>query len=217
MVNVSLEMLKQIAKALSVQFGPNCEVVIHSLAGTPSEGSILYIENGEVTGRSIGDGPSQVVLDVLHRQDQPFTDKLAYLTKTKNGRILKSSTIYIHDENGKPRYMLSINYDITTLLAAEQAIHALTSCSTQDTASSTNSDSQKVITRDVNDLLDELIEQSVALVGVPAPLMTKEDKIKAINFLNDAGAFLITKSGDKVANYFGISKYTLYSYVDINK
>ncbi len=47
--------------------------------------------------------------------------------------------------------------------------------------------------------------------------MTKEDKIKAINFLNDAGAFLITKSGDKVAKYFGISKYTLYSYVDINK
>ena len=130
MVNVSLEMLKQIAKALSVQFGPNCEVVIHSLAGTPADGSILHIENGEVTGRGIGDGPSQVVLDVLHRQDQPFEDKLAYLTKTKNGRILKSSTIYIHDENGRPRYMLSINYDITTLLAAEQAIHTLTSCNT---------------------------------------------------------------------------------------
>lgn len=31
------------------------------------------------------------------------------------------------------------------------------------------------------------------------------------------GAFLTTKSGDKVAKYFGISKYTLYSYVDINK
>ena len=44
--------------------------------------------------------------------------------------------------------------------------------------------------------------------------MTKEDKVRAIGFLNGAGAFLITKSGDKVANYFGISKYTLYSYID---
>ena len=61
------------------------------------------------------------------------------------------------------------------------------------------------------------LEQSVALVGVPVPFMTKNDKIKAINYLNDAGAFLITKSGDKVSKYFGISKYTLYSYVDINK
>ena len=69
----------------------------------------------------------------------------------------------------------------------------------------------------MNQLLDELIQQSVDLVGVPVPLMTKEDKIKAINYLNEAGAFLITRSGDKVSKYFGISKYTLYSYVDINK
>ena len=55
------------------------------------------------------------------------------------------------------------------------------------------------------------------LVGVPVAMMTKDDKVKALNFLNDAGAFLITKSGDKVAKYFGISKYTLYSYVDINR
>ena len=65
--------------------------------------------------------------------------------------------------------------------------------------------------------LDELVEQSVALVGKPAALMNKDDKIRAIRFLSDAGAFLVTKSGDKVAKYFGISKYTLYSYIDANK
>ena len=57
----------------------------------------------------------------------------------------------------------------------------------------------------------------VALVGKPAALMNKDDKIRAIRFLSDAGAFLVTKSGDKVAKYFGISKYTLYSYIDANK
>ena len=60
----------------------------------------------------------------------------------------------------------------------------------------------------------ELLEQSVKLVGVPVPFMTKEDKIRAIRYLNDAGAFLITKSGDRVSKFFGISKYTLYSYLD---
>ena len=44
--------------------------------------------------------------------------------------------------------------------------------------------------------------------------MNKEDKITAIKFLNESGAFLITKSGDKISTYFGISKYTLYSYID---
>ena len=66
----------------------------------------------------------------------------------------------------------------------------------------------------MGELLDQLIEQSVRLVGKPAALMNKEDKIRAIRFLNDSGAFLITKSGAKVCSYFGISKYTLYSYLD---
>ena len=63
----------------------------------------------------------------------------------------------------------------------------------------------------------DLIRQSVALVGKPVALMNKDDKVRAIRFLNDSGAFLVTKSTDKVAKYFGISKYTLYSYIDTNK
>ena len=54
----------------------------------------------------------------------------------------------------------------------------------------------------------------MALVGKPVELMNKEDKVRAIQFLNRNGAFLVTKSGDKVAKYFGITKYTLYSYID---
>ena len=47
--------------------------------------------------------------------------------------------------------------------------------------------------------------------------MNKNDKIQAIDFLNKAGAFLVTKSGDKISKYFGISKYTLYAYLDAKR
>ena len=70
------------------------------------------------------------------------------------------------------------------------------------------------IPTNVNDLLEDLLEQSVRLVGKPVALMNKEDKIKALKFLNDAGALLITKASEKLTAYFGISKYTLYSYID---
>ena len=209
-----LEMLKQIAAGLAAQFGENCEIVIHDFKDS-TDNTIVHIENGHVTGRKLGDGPSGAVLNALKHHDGTLPDKLAYLTKTETGRILKSSTIYIKDETDSLRYIFGINYDITNLLAIETSIHSLITCQDAETPSADSS--PKVITPDVNQLLDELIEQSVALVGVPVPLMTKEDKIKAINFLNDSGAFLITKSGDKVAKFFGISKYTLYSYVDINK
>lgn len=215
MAGSRLELLKQIAKGLAAQFGDNCEIVVHDLKRQSLEHSIVHIENGHLTGREIGGSPSEAVLNAVKHHNSPLKDHLAYLTKTDTGRILKSSTIYVNDDDGGLRYILSINYDISNLLALENSIHSLTKC-TED-SSSTQRSTPKKITQDVNELLDELIEQSVALVGVPVPLMTKDDKIKAINYLNESGAFLITKSGDKVAKFFGISKYTLYSYVDINK
>ena len=103
--------------------------------------------------------------------------------------------------------ILAINYDISRLLMVDDALHDLVSTGDQP-----QPEPERIV--NVNDLLEELIQQSVSLVGKPAALMNKEDKVKAIRFLNENGAFLITKSGDKIAKYFGISKYTLYSYID---
>jgi predicted transcriptional regulator YheO len=103
--------------------------------------------------------------------------------------------------------IFAINYDITIMKAMEEQLHLFTA------TESTENEPQTII-HNVNDLLEELIKQSVKLVGKPAALMNKEDKVKAIRFLNDSGAFLITKSGQRVCNFFGISKYTLYTYID---
>ena len=66
-------------------------------------------------------------------------------------------------------------------------------------------------------MLDTLIEQALALVGKPVAIMNKDDKVAVVQYLNNAGAFLITKSGDKIASLLGISKFTLYSYMDAGK
>ena len=212
MENLTFTTLKQLARGLAEQFGSNCEIVIHDLSKEHIDNSIVHIENGQVTGRKLGGSPSNIVIEALQKNPNELKDQYAYLTRTDNGRILKSTTIYIRGNDDRPRYVFAINYDITNLLALESTIKSITS-----TGDDVNADQPTPIPMDVNQLLDELIAQSVELVGVPVAYMTKEDKIKAIQFLNDSGAFLITKSGDKVSKFFGISKYTLYSYVNINK
>lgn len=202
-----LAFLKQLANGIAQQFGRNCEVVVHDLSDNNVASSIIAIENGHVTNRKVGDGPSHVVLEALHGDRSNLKDHFNYLTKTRDGKILKSSTIYIRDENGDAIGIFSINFDITSLMMIENAVHTLTSVDQPDKE-------PERISQNVNDLLDELIDQSVKLVGKPVALMTKDDKIRAIQFLNNTGAFLITKSGDKVSKFFGISKYTLYSYID---
>lgn len=123
-----LEMLKQIAAGIGqAQFGPNCEVVVHDLSAQNTEHPIVYIENGHVTGRKVGDGPSKVVMEhILHGDENP-RDHLAYLTRTPDGKILKSSTIYIRNSKGKVAAILSINYDISALLMVDNAINGLIS------------------------------------------------------------------------------------------
>lgn len=203
-----MERLKQIAKGISAQFGNDCEVVIHEISEQSARSSIVAIENGHVSGRKVGDGPSHVVLEQLGKGQNDVEDHLCYLTRTPEGKLLKSSSMYIRDDNGDVGAIFCVNFDISTLAMAENTIHNLIQ------VDSTLRKEPERITLNVNDLLDDLIRQADELIGKPVALMTKEDKIKAIQFLNRNGALLITKSGDKIAGHFGISKYTLYSYLD---
>lgn len=205
---MDLEFYQRLAKAIAVQFGESCETVVHDLKSGDLEHTVVAIENGHVSGRKIGDGPSRVVLEALNETElEKLKDRAGYLLKTHDGRILKSSTVYIRGEDRSVEGIFAVNYDITELLMAERAIDSILN----------HKAARKMperIPQSVNELLDDLIEQSVVAVGKPVAMMSKEDKIEAIAYLNRAGAFLITRSGDKVSKYFGISKYTLYSYID---
>mgnify|MGYP005801113817 CR=1 FL=1 len=180
--------------------------MVHHLSRHPDP-PIVAIDDGHFYGRKVGDGASHVVMEQLETNDPEPRDHLCYLTRTPDGKILKSSTVYIRNSKGKVSGIFAINYDISKLLMVEGAVRDLISTGEPETA-----EPEKIV--NVNDLLEELIAQSVALVGKPVALMNKEDKVKAIRFLSENGAMLITKSGDKIAKYFGISKYTLYSYID---
>ena len=98
----------------------------------------------------------------------------------------------------------------------QDSVRSLISENGEPAVSSYHKEPESICTN-VADLLDDLIAQAVAVVGKPASLMSKDEKVQAIQFLNNTGAFLITKSGDKVSQYFGISKYTLYSYIKADK
>ena len=213
-----LDLLIQLAHGLAIQFGDSCEIVIHDLKAEQLEHSVVHIENGHVTGRKLGDGPSRVVFDTLSKDPAKIKDRLSYLTKTEDGRILKSSTMYVRGDNGKVEYIFSLNYDITALLSIESAVHSLVTtqkeAQVRENGRIDDDSHPQPILHNVTDLLDSLIEQALNLVGKPVAAMNKEDKIKVVQFLNNAGAFLITKSGDRVASLLEISKFTLYNYMD---
>ncbi len=212
------EMLEKIMKGIAEQFGKNCEVCLHDYA-QPYDHTIVSIINGEVTGRKVGDCGTNFGLQIMQGTSSE-EGQYNYITQIKNGKTIRSTSIYLKNDEGALIGCLCINFDITDLIMAKNVLEGVTYSYDYKTQAS---ESQKenlsggdseVITGDVNELLDTLIQKSIQSVGVPVGLMGKDEKIKGIRYLENKGVFLIKKSSERVAQFYDISKYTLYNYLE---
>ena len=200
----------KIIKGIAMQMGKNCEVVLHDYSH-PYDSTIVAIENSHITGRKIGDCGTNLGLQILSGVTSD-ENQYNYITQLKNGRILRSSSIYLRNDNNDITGAICINLDITDLLAAKNVLESLSMAS--NFSEDTIPKPQEFIANDINTMLDSMLEKAVESVGVPVAQMTRDHKIQAIRFLDTHGALLIKKSADKIARYFGISKFTLYNYLE---
>ena len=202
-IEAEKELLQSVMMLIAKQFGNKCEVVLHSWS-EGYEKSIIAIENGHVSGRKVGGTGSNLGLEVM-RGTSDGSNQYNYITRTKDGRTLRSSSLYLTNDEGEKIGALCINYDITDVLMAQEALDAI--------ANTERIEDEKFVD-DVSELLEFLLLESVKQVGRVPEEMGKEDKMRAIKFLDEKGALLISKSGARICKFFGISKYTLYNYLD---
>lgn len=198
-----------LVKGLAAQFGENCEVALHDLT-RPYDSTIVAIENGHITGRKVGDPGTNLGLELLRGDQMDDGHKFNYVTQTKDGRLLRSTSMYMKNSEGRTIGALCINLDITNLKLAEKALQGLT-------GSGLATDVRESFVTNVGDLLDALLQEAQEQVGKPVAAMTKEDKQTMIALLDRKGAFLIKKGGEKICTYLNISKYTLYNYLEETK
>ncbi len=200
----------RLTEMLAAQFGSNCEIVLHDLSQDYSS-TIVAIQNGHVTSRKVGECGSNLGLEVL-RGVVKNGDKYKYFTRLKDGKIVRSSTTYLKDDAGQVIGALCINYDITNMMQLHEMLKNITMV---DDDFSEGTVEEEVFASNVGELLDHFIIEHQKKLNKNSLTLTKEEKIKAIQFFDNKGAFLITKAGDRICEYLGISKYTLYNYLDI--
>ena len=214
MVN-NFDQLKQIADLVAAQFGSAAEVVIHDFTGELDH-TIVYIVNGHVTGRTIGDAPTQSFLKYMNvNHPRKSIEKVHHISHLPNGRIIRSSTANFFDEDGTLNSSLCINQDITDLVALENAVKGLSESGQFETSVlSTNGNEFDLQPSSIHGMMDNIITEALAFIGTPPDKMNKDAKIKLLQFLDERGVFMIQKSGQKVCELLGISKFTLYNYLE---
>lgn len=205
---LDLDFLKRLLDMLEQQLGDKTEIVLHDLRDG-YEHTIIDIRNGAITGRTIGGTGSNLGLQVLNGTSENG-DKYNYVTKLADGRFLRSSSLYLRDKEGLVVGALCINTDITETLHLERVLKEMNKCDLSNTE-------DEIFVQDVNQLLEQLILKTRESIGKAPEEMSREEKIEFIRQLNEKGAFLITKSGERVQEYLGISKYTLYKYLEQTK
>jgi predicted transcriptional regulator YheO len=195
------EFISRLVKNIALQFGDNCEVVLHEFDG--DELKITQIENGHVTGRSVGD----VSTDAFYREFfevNYFTNSI-FKNYAYQDKVLHSSTTPFLDENGEIVGAVCINYDITMI---KQILKAFSWVDVrEDQANPSAAEGH------IPFILEKHLESCVERIGKIPAEMSREEKYQAVEYLESKGAFLITHSSVRVCDFLDITRYSLYAFL----
>lgn len=199
------KLLRQMADALTRTIGRNCEVAVHDFADLNK--SLVYLA-GDVTGRKTGAPITDLVVKALHAEGKKIKDRYNYKTTTKDGRSIKSSTMFIRNGTGNVIGAFCINIDTTELLNASQVIDEIVK-----TIDLNGNDNRETFAATIGETIEALFEQAVSIAGKQPATMSTAEKIRLVEVLESKGAFQIKGAVDQAAMMIGVSKYTVYNYL----
>ena len=100
---------------LGQSMGPNVEIVLHDL-DVPDQ-SIVAIANAHISGRKIGGPVTDFALWFMKQGDANHVPMMTgYRAVNAEGRVCRSSSYFLRDENNVMRGMLCINVDVSDLI-----------------------------------------------------------------------------------------------------
>jgi predicted transcriptional regulator YheO len=194
--------LKRLAVALHRLFAPLCEVVIHDFRDL--EHSIVHAE-GTVTGRSVGGAATDLLLCRV-RSGQTGEDLHNYRTVLDDGRVMKSSTIFLRDAEGRTTGAFCVNYDISAILNLEEMIRSILGQTENDAI-------EESFTDDLAQTVRKALLKAQRQLGINPMSMSRADKVDLMMELDLRGIFLVRRAVPIVAEQLGLSRATVYNYL----
>ncbi|MBS1673849.1 MAG: transcriptional regulator [Actinobacteria bacterium] len=205
-----LRLFQPVMRALATAAGPSVEVVLHNLDGSDLDldHTIMAIENGHVTGRSVGGPSTSLGLDVL-KDRRKNHDAFGYRAVTSDGRELRSSSVYFHNAAGDIIASLCINVDLSPLQQARNMLEALL-----PVPAGRGEPPRERFGSDLVSVMDQMITEAVAEIGRPVEQMSRDDKITVLATLERRGVTQMRKSIETIAKRLHISRVTAYAYLE---
>lgn len=205
-MNRELEKYFVVADTIQETNGETCEVIIHDL--TKSESFAVYVANGTVTGQKAGQNSDHFVRQVLLSKNLKNDHLSNYFFKTADEKVIKSSAALIRDQDGEVIGMLCINIDITMIQNVNTMLMNYLNLRTESSPESGEPD----VPQNVMSVIDRLI---VSVIGTTDTRgLSRAKCVELVRHMDEKGIFLVKGAMDKVAELMGVSRVTIYSYLD---
>jgi predicted transcriptional regulator YheO len=209
----TMDILKGVLEVLRNVLPPALEVVVHDL--TRPDSSVVGIANGHVSGRaashSILAGPNEdkgfEALAPLGEGEGRTRVVKDYVSRTRDGRDLQSSTVVVFDDDGAPAGALCVNMDVASV---QELSRRISDYLLPTPAPAT----PEPVEGTIDQLIDEIVADAIATNGGDARRMTKAEKVAAVAAMNARGLFLIRGAVEHVASRLNATKFTIYNYLD---
>lgn len=191
--------------------GQNCEVVLHDVINP--ESSIIAIRNNHVSGRIAGGPMTDLGLKLLKERAYIEKDFITnYPSSTKDGKILRSSTLFLKDDDGNLIGMLCVNVDVTQAVAMKDFLESYISGGEKRFASHET----EHFATSIEELVHSTIKKTISDAGIPPERMTPEEKMAVVQSLSGKGIFMLKGAVSLVADMLSVSENTVYRYLNKN-
>ncbi|MCX4741686.1 helix-turn-helix transcriptional regulator [Streptomyces antibioticus] len=215
-----LRALAPVVDGIAATFGPVCEVVLHDYRRP--ERSVVAVA-GTVTGRTVGGAMSEIGMRMLARGDTAEPE-LNYVTRTGDGRLVKSSTMVLRDSTGAVFGALCVNVDVTEVDRVRGLLDAL--AGPEDPTGPIGPTGRPAPPADApvttfGDDIDSVVEALLDAL-LDAPLRGRDQtwsgldrgrRLALFRGLDERGVFAVRRAIEQVAARLGISRASAYSYL----
>ena len=200
-----------IADFLGEVLGKNTEIILHDL--TNYQKSIVYIINGNISGRKIGDSITDLMLDFILSESKGNKQFICnYNSKNVEGKLLYSSTYFIRDDSNKIVGALGLNSDYQDIKNSLSFLTSLLPNYVDDKIASLNIIKEN-LNSDGQELTLNKIDAIVNQFNVIPTRMTPKEKTEVISALSECGIFNIRGSVQEVAIKLQMSEPSIYRYI----
>lgn len=210
MISNKLKPYKTLVEFLGNTLGPDYEIVLQDL--TLEEPAIIAIANEHISGRGIGSPLTNTALQLLSSKTYQNNNYVSnYKGVAENGHMLRSSTMFIKDDDGIPIGLLCINFDDSRFTDVIQKLSSL--IHPEGFGEIETSSETETFPTDIPSLMQKIFDDCTFDLENPADRLNQQERKDVITKLNEQGLFQLKGAISFVARKFSCSTATVYRYL----